>query len=354
MAAWADNSGSWYALVQGGSSGLPIGPGRPHCGDLRPGFRLGRGCGGTAASLDAGTGARGVRSSASVTEPPRYPSDISDARWALVEPALSAWQQARLARSPVPVQPKYPLREIWNALLYLNRTGVQWQYLPHDFPHYQSVNSYYNAWRDEGIFERLNADMTQLARIREGRKPEPTAGVVDTQSVKTSGNVPASRQGVDAGKKIVGRKRGIVTDTIGMLLTVIVMAASVTENAAGMQLLSQAKAAHPQIAHVWADSGFKNKAVEHAADLGVTLEVVPRKSDKPGFHVVKRRWVVERTIGWLMLHRRLARDYEKRDESSQAMINLAMIDNATKRITGETTPTWRDWPADAPIMSSTL
>jgi len=140
-----------------------------------------------------------MTSFSSVTERPRYPSDISDARWALIEPVLSAWQAERLARSPVPVQPKYPLREVWNALLYLNRTGVQWQYLPHDLPHYQSVNSYYNAWRDEGIFERLNADMTQLARIKEGRKPEPTAAIVDTQSVKTSGNVPAAGQGIDAG-----------------------------------------------------------------------------------------------------------------------------------------------------------
>lgn len=304
--------------------------------------------------MNAGFRARGVRSSVSVTDRPRYPSDISDARWALIEPVLSAWQAERLARSAAPVRPKYPLREIWNALLYLNRTGVQWQYLPHDFPHYQTVNAYYNSWRDEGIFEQLNADMTQLARVKEGRKPEPTAGIVDTQSVKTSGNVPAAEQGIDAGKKIVGRKRGIVTDTLGLLLAVIVMAASVTENAAGMQLLSQAKAAHPQIAHVWADSGFKNQAVEHAAAEGITLEIVQRKSDKPGFHVVKRRWVVERTIGWLMMHRRLARDYEKRDESSQAMINLAMIDNVTKRITGENTPTWRDWPADAPITPSTL
>lgn len=162
-----------------------------------------------------------------MTERPRYPSDISDARWALIEPVLSAWQEARLARSVVPSRPKYALHEIWNALPYLNRTGVQWQYLPHDFPPYQ--------------------------------------------------------------KKIVGRKRGIVTDTLGLLLTVIVMAASVTENAAGMQLVSQAKAVHSQIAHIWADSGFKNKAVEHAADLGVSMEIVSRKSDEPGFHVVKRR-----------------------------------------------------------------
>ena len=289
-----------------------------------------------------------------MTERRLYPSDISDARWALIEPVLSAWQRDRLARSPVPQRPKYELREIWNALLYLNRTGVQWQYLPHDFPHYQSVNSYYNAWRDEGIFEQLNAGMTRLARIKAGRDPEPTAAIIDTQSVKTSGNVPAAGQGTDAGKKIVGRKRGIVTDTLGLLLAVIVVAASVTENAAGTQLLSQAKGAHPQVTRAWADAGFKNQVIEHGADLGINVEVVPRKAGVKGFHVVKRRWVVERTFGWLMMHRRLARDYEKYPGSSRAMIHLAMIDNTAKRITGETTPTWRNTPQDHQAVMSTL
>jgi transposase len=295
-----------------------------------------------------------MRSSVSVTERRQYPSDISDARWALIEPVLSAWQEARLARSPVPRRPAYALREIWNALLYLNRTGVQWQYLPHDFPHYQSVNSYYNAWRDEGIFEQLNAGMTRLARIKAGRDPEPTAAIIDTQSVKTSGSVPAAGQGTDAGKKIVGRKRGIATDTLGLLLAVIVVAASVTENAAGIQLLSQAKGAHPRITRAWADEGFKNQVIEHGADLGINVEVVPRKAGVKGFHVVKRLWVVERTFGWLMMHRRLARDYEKHPGSSQAMIHLAMIDNTAKRITGETTPTWRNTPQDHQTVMSAL
>lgn len=289
-----------------------------------------------------------------MTERRLYPSDISDARWALIEPVLSAWQEDRLARNPVPQRPRYELREIWNALLYLNRTGVQWQYLPHDFPHYQSVNSYYNAWRDEGIFEQLHAGMTRLARIKAGRDPEPTAAIIDTQSVKTSGNVPAAGQGIDAGKKIVGRKRGITTDTLGLLLAVIVVAASVTENAAGIQLLSQAKGAHPQLTRAWADEGFKNQVIEHGADLGINVEVVPRKAGVKGFHVVKRRWVVERTFGWLMMHRRLARDYEKYPGSSRAMIYLAMIDNTAKRITGETTPTWRNTPQDHQAVTSTL
>ena len=266
---------------------------------------------------------------------------MSDARWALIEPVLTAWQHGRLARSPVPVRPVYALREIWNALLYLNRTGCPWKYLPHDFPHYQTVNSYYNAWRDEGILEQLSAGLTRLARTRQGRSAEPTAAVIDTQSVKTAGTVRAKDQGTDAAKKIVGRKRGIVTDTLGLLLAVIVTAASSTENSAGIQMLSHAKAAHPSITRAWADEGFKTQATGHAASPGIGLEIVPRRSGAKGVHALKRRWVVERTFGWLMTHRRLARDYETRPESSCAMIHLAMIDNVSRRITGETTPTWR-------------
>ena len=295
-----------------------------------------------------------MTSPVSVTGRRPCPSDISDARRALIEPVLPDWQRERLARSPVPVQPKYPLREIWNALLYLDRAGVQWQYLPPGLPHFRSVNACCNAWRDEGIFDRLNLDITRLARIKAGRDPEPAAAIVDTQSVKTSGNVPAAGQGIDNAKKIVGRKRGIITGTLGLLLAVIVVAASVTENSAGMRLLTQAKADHPAITRTWADEGFKNQVIEHGAALGVDVEVVPRRSDVKGFHVVKRRRVVERTFGWLMMHRRLARDYETRAGSSRAMIHLAMVDNATKRITGETTPTWRDLPADNPSMTSTL
>jgi transposase len=168
-----------------------------------------------------------------------------------------------------------------------------------------------------------------------------TAAVIDTQTVKTSTNVPVTSQGTDAGKKIVGRKRGIVTDALGLLLAVTVTAASLSENAVGMRLLDQAKSTYPTISKAWADSGFKNAAVEHGATIGIDVEVVPRKSEIHGFHVVKRRWVVERTFGWLMLHRRLARDYETLDSSSEDMIHIASIDNLARRIADETIQTWR-------------
>ncbi len=178
-----------------------------------------------------------------------------------------------------------------------------WKYLPHDFPSHGTVYAYYAAWRDEGIFAQLNYDLTGLARVKKGRKPEPTASVIDTQSVKTSTNAPTTSQGTDAAKNIAGRKRGILTDTIGLILAVAVTAASPSENAVGIQLLDQAKKTYPSISKSWVDTGFKNAMVEHGAGLGIDVEVVHRKSDVPGFHVVKRRWVVERSLGWIMLRR---------------------------------------------------
>ncbi|WP_405541230.1 IS5 family transposase [Streptomyces phaeochromogenes] len=269
-----------------------------------------------------------------------FPSDLSDARWALIEPTLSAWRKARLDRRPTGQPAQVELRDVFNALLYVNRTGIPWKYLPHDFPNHGTVYAYYAAWRDERILAQLNYDLTGLARVKEGRKPEPTASVIDTQSVKTSTNMRLTSQVTDAAKKIVGRKRGIITDTLGLLLAVTV-AASLSENAVGIQLLDQAKKTYPTISKIWDDTGFKNAVVEHGAKLGIGVEVVNRNPETRGFHVVKRRWVVERSIGWIMMHRRLARDYETLPGSSEVMIHIASIDNLAKRITDETTPTWR-------------
>jgi len=276
-----------------------------------------------------------------VSERKPYPSDLSDARWALIEPTLTAWRNARLERRPTGQPAKVGLRDVFDALLYLNRTGIPWKYLPHDFPGHGTVYFYYAAWRDEGIFGQLNYDLAALARVKEGRKPEPTASVIDTQSVKTSTNVPVASQGTDAAKKIVGRKRGILTDTIGLILVVTVTAASLSENALGIRLLDQAKNTYPTITKSWVDTGFKKALVEHAAKLGIDVEVVDKNPGTRGFHVLKRRWVVERSIGWIMMHRRLARDYETLPVSSEAMIHIASIDNLARRITDETTPTWR-------------
>jgi transposase len=273
-----------------------------------------------------------------------YPSDLSDARWALIEPRLSAWRQARTDAGVGGRTASHDLREVFNALLYLNRTGIAWRYLPHDFPPYQTVYGYFAAWTRDGVFDGLSYDLTALARRSAGRTEEPSACIVDTQSVKTSTNVPTATQGIDAAKRIVGRKRGIVTDALGLLLAVVVTAASVSDNTIGAHLLDHTKATYPTITKTWVDAGFKNTMIEHGAALGIDVEVVTRNPHIKGFTPVPRRWVVERTLGWVMLHRRLARDYETHPTNSAAMIRLAMIDNVAKRATSETTPTWRDTP----------
>ena len=271
-----------------------------------------------------------------------YPSDLSDARWALIAPRLTAWRQARTDAGVGGRSATHDLREIFNAILYVNRTGIAWRYLPHDLPPYQTVYAYFAAWTREGVFTELNYDLTGLVRDHSGRTVTPTASIMDTQSVKTSTNVPTATQGIDAGKKIVGRKRGVITDTLGLLLAVLVAAASVSDNAIGMDLLDRATTTHPTLTKTWVDAGFKSTVVEHGAALGVDVEVVTKDPNIKGFSVIKRRWVVERTLGWLMHHRRLVRDYEARPDNSASMITIAMIDNLAKRLTAETTPTWRD------------
>ncbi|GGV05683.1 hypothetical protein GCM10010211_85630 [Streptomyces albospinus] len=194
------------------------------------------------------------------TKPPRksYPSDLSDARWALMESTLTAWRTERQKTSLNLGGKVTDLREVLSAILYVNRTGIPWRYLPHDFPPHTTVFSYFSAWTADGTIEKLGVRLHRIVREREGRTAEPTACVIDAQSVKTAPSVPTSTQGTDAGKKIVGRKRSIVTDTLGLLLLVMVTAASVSDNQAGKQLLTQVAANHPTITKAWADTGYKD------------------------------------------------------------------------------------------------
>lgn len=255
-----------------------------------------------------------------------YLSDLSDARWALVEPTLTAWRAERQKTSLNLGGKVTELREVMDAILFLNRTGVPWRYLPHDFPPHTTVFSYFSAWAADGTIEKLGVRLHRMVREQEGRAAEPTACVIDAQSVKTAPSVPTDTQGTDAGKKIVGRKRSIVVDTLGLLLLVMVTAASVSANEAGKQLLSQIDADHPTITKAWVDTGYKTQAIEHGAALGIDVDVVPRNTQVKGFSVVPRRWVVERSFGWIMMHRRLARDYEAKPAHS----------------TGETPITWHN------------
>ena len=169
---------------------------------------------------------------------------------------------------------------------------------------------------------------------------EPTAAVIDAQSVKTSANVAETSQGIDAGKKIKGRKRHVVTDTLGLVLAVLVTAASVHDTTGGKLLLDDLATAHPTVSKVWADGGYQSSILNHGAGLGIDVEVVQRPRTK-GFEPLPKRWVIERTFGWLMQHRRLARDYEALPQRSRAMIHWAMANKMSRELTGESAPTWR-------------
>jgi transposase len=271
-----------------------------------------------------------------------YPTDLSDARWALIEPVLSAWRAARAQAGLGLSEPVHDLREIVNAILYVNRAGCAWQLLPHDFPPYKTVYDYYARWEKDGTAEAIHDLLRRKVREQAGRSPGPSAALMDAQSVKTSSNVPESSQGIDAGKKIKGRKRHIATDTLGLLLVVLVTAASVQDTPGGRAVVAELAARHPSVTRAWVDAGYQRSVAEAGAAHGIDVEVVSKDPGHKGFRPLPKRWAVERTYGWLMLHRRLARDYETLPERSRAMIHWAMTDNMTRRLTGESTPTWRE------------
>lgn len=277
-----------------------------------------------------------------------YPSDLSDARWALIEPTLTAWRAAR--RGPGVAARVHDLREIVNAILYVCRTGIAWAYLPHDFPPYQTVYDYYAKWDVDGTTETLHDLLRQQVRVTKGRAATPTAAIIDSQSVKTSCNVGESSQGIDAGKKIKGRKRHIATDVLGLLLVVIVTAASVQDSAGGKQVLDHLAADHPSVSKTWVDGGYNTTVISHGAQRDIEVEVVKRTAAK-GFHVLPRRWIVERTWGWLMQHRRLVRDYEALPRRSRAMVLWAMTNIMSRFLAGESTQTWRNDPLKTDIAA---
>ncbi|MFD3536337.1 IS5 family transposase [Streptomyces sp. NPDC058664] len=267
-----------------------------------------------------------------------YRSDVSDARWALIEPVFVAWRAAR--SGPGAAARVHDLREIVNAILYVNRTGIPWEYLPHDFPPFKTVYDYYAKWEADGTTEQAHDLLRDRTRRANARTVEPSAAVVDAQSVKTSGNAAEASQGIDAGKKIKGRKRHLITDTLGLVLAVLVTAASVHDSAGGKQALTEPAAARPSVTKVWADGGYQTGVIQHGAHLGLDVEVVQRPKEK-GFRPLPKRWVIERTFGRLMQHRRLARDYEALPQRSRTMIHWAMADRMSRELTGESAPTWR-------------
>src|SRR6478735_7234082 len=255
-----------------------------------------------------------------------YPSDLSDEQWAVIEALVPA---VRSGGRPE----KHPRRAIVNAIFYVVRTGCSWRQLPHDFPPWQTVFWYFKQWRADGTTDRLHDALRDRVRDAAGRDPMASAGIVDAQSVKGADTVGAGSRGFDAGKKVNGRKRHIVVDTMGLLLAVIITTASATDRDAGQTLLAQLHARHWRVTRVWADGGYTGRLVDFARDaLSVALTVVRRSDDTRGFTVLPKRWLVERTFAWLMHSRRLARDYETRTDTSESMIHWSMSIVMSRRL----------------------
>ncbi|MFD7180063.1 IS5 family transposase [Streptomyces sp. NPDC056637] len=267
-------------------------------------------------------------------------SDLSDERWALIEPVISAWKADH--PSPTGHQGRYEMREIVNAILYQGRTGCQWDYLPHDLPPKSAVYYYFASWRDDGTDVKINDLLRWQVREKAGRSEDSSLVVIDTQSVHAAVNVPATTTGKDAAKKVPGRKRGFAVDVLGLVIAVTVLAASAHDNAFGIALLGQV-APIGTIKKALVDQGFKKTVVEHGTTVGIDVEIVERNpTDKgTGFVPQAKRWIVEQTLGTLMLFRRLVRDYESRSASSGSRVRWAVIDVIARRLTGQTTPTWR-------------
>ena len=256
-----------------------------------------------------------------------YPSDLTDAQWQVIAPHLPAEQSGRRRGRPR----IWPLRRIIEAILYLDRTGCAWRYLPSDFPPWQTVYGYFAAWRDDGTLARLHAEMRGRVRTAAGRAAQPTAAIIDSQSVRAADTVPRASRGWDNAKKVNGRKRHIAVDVMGLVLDVVITAASVQDRQGARPLLWNTHRACRRVRLVWADAAYTGKLVTWAATMRMTLQVVSRRNPHV-FEVLPRRWVVERTFAWISKHRRTVRDYECLPASHEAMILWAMIALMTRRL----------------------
>lgn len=253
----------------------------------------------------------------------RYRSDLTDEQWEILEPLLPA-PHTQHGGTPRRVD----MRAVLDTLLYQNRTGCQWDMVPHDLLPKSTVYEYFAQWRDNGTWAKIVRLLRARVRVQEGREPTPSAACIDSQSVKTT-EVGGTERGYDGGKKIKGRKRHVLVDTIGLLLAVLITSAALDDGAAALKLLAQINADEfPRLTVIFGDSKYHNHDLEawlKEHRPGWRIEVKKRPAGTPGFTPLPKRWVVERTNAWNGRSRRNSKDYERKPESSAAQIQLSNI-----------------------------
>ena len=248
-----------------------------------------------------------------------YPSNISDSQWQYISNFLDTERNR-----------KHQLREVFNGIFYLLKTGCQWRMLPKDFPDWRIVYYYFSTWKQSGVIEVLQEAMVEKTRLKSGRKAQPTAAIIDSQSVKST-LVSSESKGFDAGKKVKGIKRHIITDTLGLVLAVVIQSASVQDRDGAMEVISRMTESWRTVIKIFADGGYRGKLMAAVKDkFQLEMEIIKR-NELHTFKVLPKRWIVERTFSWIDANRRNSKNYERLNNTAIAMVNLSSIKTMLNR-----------------------